>query len=84
MVRTSDLRVKEVINLLDGRRLGVIGDLEVDMESGRVDALIVLGQGRFLGIFGRDRDLVIPFGRVHKIGVDVILVDLDGLAGSEG
>ncbi|MEW6724831.1 MAG: YlmC/YmxH family sporulation protein [Bacillota bacterium] len=80
MLKTEDLRHREVINLSDGRRLGYIIDLEIDLESGRVTALIVPGQGgRILGLFGRDNDLIIPWERIRKIGTDVILVDSPGL-----
>ena len=75
-VMKSDLRVREVINLADGRRLGNLVDVEVDLESGRVTAIIVPGRGRVLGLFGGDDDYVIPWEKVVRIGVDVIIVDL--------
>ena len=34
MIKTSELRVRDVINVLDGRRLGQAVDLEVDLERG--------------------------------------------------
>lgn len=76
MVRTSELRSKDVVNVTDGRRLGLISDLELDLELGRVTALIVPAPGRVLGLFGRERDYVIPWTQIRKIGVDVILVEL--------
>lgn len=76
MIKTSDLRVRDVINIVDGRRLGVMSDVEVDLESGRVTAIVVPGQHRLLGLFGRDADYVIPWERIVKIGIDVILVEL--------
>lgn len=77
LVKISDLRVKDVVNLADGRRIGLIGDFELDLESGRVTAIVVPGPGRVLGFFGRERDLVIPWRQVKRIGIDVILVELD-------
>lgn len=78
MVKTSDLKVRDVVNVLDGSRLGVISDLELDLETGRITAIIVPGQARVLGIFGRDRDIVIPWEKIKKIGADVILVEVPG------
>ncbi len=72
----SDLRCKEVINVCDGGRLGCVTDLELDLCTGTILAIMVPGEGRLLGLI-RPRDgLVIPFCRIQKIGEDVILVDL--------
>jgi len=79
-VRVSDLRLRDVVNILDGRRLGVVSDVEVDLGSGRIVAIVVPGPGRFLGIFGREADYVIPWERIRKIGSDVILVELPAYA----
>lgn len=78
MVKTSELRMKDVINVVDGRRLGLIGDLELDLEHGSIKSLVVPGASRFLGLFGRDRDTVIDWQQIQKIGQDVILVEVTG------
>jgi YlmC/YmxH family sporulation protein len=74
VLKTSELRVKDIINVLDGKRLGFVGDLELDLEQGRVQALVIPGHARWFGLFGRDSDRVIPWSHVQKIGEDVILV----------
>lgn len=79
MLKTSDLKIKEVINVVDGRRLGTITDIEIDLDSGRLTAIVVPGAGKFLGMFGKNDDIVIPWEKIHKIGLDVILVETDGL-----
>lgn len=76
MLRTYDLRMKDVITLHDGRRLGSISDIEFDLEEGKITALVVPGTGKFLGLFTRGEDIVIPWDKIRKIGADVILVDL--------
>lgn len=80
MLKTSDLKLKEVINVVDGKRMGNITDIEIDVESGRLTAIVVPGIGKFLGLFGRNEDVVIPWDKINKIGMDVILVE----AGSFG
>jgi YlmC/YmxH family sporulation protein len=77
MVKTSDLRTKDVINVLDGRRMGFIGDLELDLERGRIKDVVIMGASHLLGLFGRERDTVIPWSQIRKIGQDVILVEID-------
>ena len=75
MLKTSDLKVKEVINIIDGKRLGAITDIEIDVESGKLTSIIVPGNSKFLGLFGRNEDVVIPWEKISKIGFDVILVE---------
>lgn len=72
---TRDLKLKEVISIIDGKRMGHITDIEIDVESGRLTAIVVPGMGRFLGLFGRNEDVVIPWDKINKIGMDVILVE---------
>lgn len=77
MVKISDLRMREVINIGDGRRLGPIKDIDINMDEGKITAIILPGQGgRLMGFFGREDEIVVPWDRIVRIGVDVILVDL--------
>jgi YlmC/YmxH family sporulation protein len=84
MVKISDLRAREIVNIVDGRRLGVIKDIEIDMEEGRVTAFILPGDGggggKFLGFLGREEELVVPWEKIKKIGMDVILVEVNNFA----
>ena len=41
MIKTSDLRRLDVVNMEEGRYLGSVCDLDVDPDTGRVLALIV-------------------------------------------
>ena len=43
--------------------------------TGRVTAIMVPGPCRFLGLFGRDSDYIIPWGCIRRIGEDIILVE---------
>ncbi|HEU4965537.1 MAG TPA: YlmC/YmxH family sporulation protein [Bacilli bacterium] len=76
MVKISELQAKDVVSLTDGKRLGQIGDLDIDLENGMIRAIIVPGGGRFLGMFGNAQDYVIPWNQIVKIGADVVLVEL--------
>ena len=77
MVRMTELRCREVVNICDGCRLGFVTDLELDCTGGNVCALIVPGKARFFGLLGRDHEFVIPWSCIRRIGGDIILVEVD-------
>ncbi len=78
MIKASDLREKEVINIRDGARLGLIEDVEVNLEKGRIESLIVPGTGGLLSLFSnKSSDYVISWKNIIRIGNDVILVDIN-------
>lgn len=76
-MRISDLKQKEVINICDCRRLGFVGDVDFDMESGCLLAIIVPGPGCFCGFLVREKEYVIPFCDIRQVGPDIILVNVD-------
>jgi YlmC/YmxH family sporulation protein len=78
MIKISDLRNRDVVNIVDGRRLGAICDLDLDLENGRITAIIVPGSVKIFSLFGGGRDYIIPWENIVKIGVDTILVELPG------
>lgn len=71
-----ELKRKEVINMRDGARLGLICDLDMDSCTGAVNAIVVPGPPRLFGLLRSDEELVIPYCKITKIGDDVILVDI--------
>lgn len=73
--RFSELRDREVIHVCEGARMGYVHDLLIDLDCGRVTAIIVPGPCKFLRLFGRDHDYVIPWACIRRIGEDIILVD---------
>ncbi|MBQ4369783.1 MAG: YlmC/YmxH family sporulation protein [Oscillospiraceae bacterium] len=75
--RIADLRNREVINICDGCRLGYVCDVELNTATGCILAIVVPEPCRFLGIFGRGDDIVIPWDRIKRIGDDLIIVDAD-------
>ena len=76
MLKVSDFQVKDVVNISDGKRLGNVEDIEINLQSGKIEAVIIGGSGKILGLFGKDEEVVIPWQQILKIGEDVILVRL--------
>ena len=77
MVKLSEMREKEVINIRDGAKIGFIYDFEIDLQNGRVMAIIVPGPGKILGMFGKNNNLVVQWKDIVRIGTDAILIDIN-------
>lgn len=74
-MKFTELNCKEVICVCDGRRLGFISDVRIELPEGRVTAIIVPGKGRLFGLIGCRDDFVIPWSCIKRIGPDIVLVD---------
>lgn len=74
MGKISEFQSKDVVNVSDGKVLGHIGDLEINTTTGKIDSLIIPGNGRMMGLLGRENDIVISWRNIVRIGTDVILV----------
>ncbi|WP_128853660.1 YlmC/YmxH family sporulation protein [Bacillus sp. CDB3] len=79
MIRISEFQMKDVVNVSDGKRLGNIGDIDFDIDTGKIRAVIISKQTRMLGLFGKEVEFVIPWEKIMKIGEDVILVRVDNI-----
>jgi hypothetical protein len=88
-LRSGALCRKQILCVGDGRCLGYADELLLScsgLEAGReeplspqhpaadIRALVVRGRPRWLGLLGRDPDLLIPWEDVLVIGEDAILI----------
>jgi YlmC/YmxH family sporulation protein len=79
VIKISELRLHDVINVIDGKRLGMIRDIDIDVETGRVNSIILPGNNRAFNFFAKHEEVIIPWEKIVKIGVDVILVELSSI-----
>lgn len=72
----QDLRKLEVINLCDGRRLGIVSDVELDLCSGSICAILIPRKYDLFCWFKKDmkRYYRITWCQIERIGNDTILV----------
>ena len=73
-----ELRCKEVVNVVDGRRLGHVIDIVFSLSSFCVQGIVVPGDKSFWNVFKKGSELFIPFNQVLKIGEDMIMVEVFG------
>jgi YlmC/YmxH family sporulation protein len=71
----TDLTDKQVINVCDGKMLGYIVDLQIEITNGRICAIILPGEKGTFG-FKKCTDVIIPWEKICRIGEDAILVDI--------
>jgi YlmC/YmxH family sporulation protein len=78
-MRMGDLIGKEIVNIYNGARLGVVGesDLVIDTDSGAIQSIILPKKSNFINFWVDRLQLVIPWDAVKKIGSEVIIVELD-------
>ena len=77
MLNTEEIRNKEVINIYDGKSMGFVCDIEINLKEGRIDGIVLPGDKSFMKIFGREQtDHIVKWKYVKTVGEDVILVDV--------
>ncbi|PRX31094.1 YlmC/YmxH family sporulation protein [Orenia metallireducens] len=75
IIKTSELKNKEVIDVNSGKRLGIISDIDIDLVEGRIKGISVPKEEKGFKIFGAKEDVYIAWDEISRIGHDVILVD---------
>lgn len=74
MLTISDFQIKDVVNVADGKKLGNITDLDINLVTGKIDAIIIQTGSKMMGLLGKYDEIIIPWTNIVKIGTDVILV----------
>lgn len=73
----GSLRTMEVIDIASGSKLGFIKDLRIDCSEYKILDLLLPSQK--VSWFGKNDYFEIPWSKVVKVGLDVILVDASDL-----
>ena len=74
-MRLSDLQLKMVVNIKDGKHLGTIIDADIT-ESGQINFFIVAPKHFFKRLFRSEVEVNVKISEIVKIGTDVILVEI--------
>ncbi|WP_346886381.1 YlmC/YmxH family sporulation protein [Clostridium sp. UBA4395] len=77
MFAINSLKTMEIIDINTGTKLGYIKDFKVNCDEYKLEAIILPTQKS--GWFSKNEDIELPWERIKKIGVDVILVDGEGI-----
>ena len=74
-MRLSDLQNKDVVNIVDGRKIGNIIDINISLE-GKMEGSIVEKSKFLISMFSNKDEIEVKWNQIEKIGEDVILVRL--------
>ena len=74
------LMERQVVNIADGKCLGNVKDIELNLWTGSIDALVLPALNGFWHRLQNAGELVIGWEKVVRIGVDVILIDAPELS----
>ncbi|MBQ2639946.1 MAG: YlmC/YmxH family sporulation protein [Bacilli bacterium] len=72
-MRLSDLQNKNIVNVIDGKNIGNIIDVNIS-NDGKIESLIIETNKNLLS-FNRDLDKEVLWKDIAKIGEDVILIN---------
>jgi len=74
-MRYHELSGKEIVNLEDGKRLGLLGqtDLELDPKTGQIKAFIIPNYSMF-GLRREQDQVKIAWDQIEKVGKDTIII----------
>jgi len=75
----TEMAGKEIINVFDGARLGVVGesDMIINPETGQITSVIVPRKSNFINFWMDRQHMLIPWESIRKIGQEIIIVELD-------
>ncbi len=72
-MKLSDLQNKDIINVLDGKKIGNIIDATFNLQTGVIEKLILSPSKSLFSL--KNATLEIAFSKIKKIGEDVILIE---------
>lgn len=75
-MRLSDLQHKDVVNMVDGKKIGNIIDVSLENSTGKMESLIVEKSKFLISMFSSKDEIEIKWEQIEKIGEDVILVKM--------
>lgn len=77
MLLLSELCLKDVVNVVDGEKLGKIIDIDIDTVDGKVNSITVSKHLKLNKLLNKN-DTLIPWKQIVKIGGEVIIVNYNG------
>ena len=71
----SDLQNKDIVNIIDGKKIGNIIDARFNISTGVIEKLVIEPTKSLFSL--KNNELEINFKEIKKIGEDVILIEIN-------
>lgn len=78
MFKSFDLRRKKVIDIDTAEQIGYIHDMDIDVESGRINS-VTIPQNGLLGFVMR-KNITLPWAGIIAVGSEYVLVKRDEIS----
>jgi len=73
-MKLSDLQNKDIVNVIDGKNIGNIIDVNIS-DNGYIESFIIEPNKNLFKFFNKNQITEITWRSIQKIGEDVILVN---------
>ena len=74
----GELQNKDVVNVVDGGKLGRISDVDLDSTTGKINSITIKPQTRLANLFSSNNSVVVLWDKIVKIGDEVVIVNFNG------
>ncbi|MBP1968054.1 YlmC/YmxH family sporulation protein [Virgibacillus natechei] len=77
-MRYKDISGKEIVNVSQGSRLGILGqtDLEINEKTGQIESFIIPNY-KWFGLKKEGDEQKINWNSIKKIGEDMIMIEME-------
>ncbi|HHX77029.1 MAG TPA: YlmC/YmxH family sporulation protein [Firmicutes bacterium] len=76
MMRLSDLKGRDIVNVQNGSRLGAVADADFLLDGrGQIKAMLLPRFNLFK--LKRSEEMVVPWDNIKKIGDNILFVDVN-------
>lgn len=73
--RMADMGNKKAISIKDDIRFNTVNDIEVELKTAGINAIIIYDRLKWLGLLGQEDDIVVRWEDIQIIGEEAVLVD---------
>lgn len=77
-MRLSELSGKEIVDVNQAERLGILGqtDLEINEKNGQIEALLI-PTAKWFGRKKQGTDIRVHWNQIKKIGNEMLIIDMN-------